>query len=75
VRVTDTGRGIDPAIQSRLFEPFFSTKGPRGTGLGLAVVAEIVERFAGAVEVDSGVGRGTTFTVTLPAVEPAGEWS
>jgi two-component system, cell cycle sensor histidine kinase and response regulator CckA len=75
VRVRDTGRGIDPEIQARLFEPFFSTKGPGGTGLGLAVVAEIVERFAGAVEVDSGVGRGTTFTVTLPAVEPAGEWS
>jgi signal transduction histidine kinase len=73
VRVTDTGRGIDPAIRSRLFEPFFSTKGPRGTGLGLAVVAEIVERFGGAIEVDSRLGEGTTFTVSLPGVEPAGE--
>ena len=75
VRVTDTGRGIDPAIETRLFEPFFSTKGPRGTGLGLAVVAEIVARFKGAVEVESRLGRGTTFTVWLPAVEPAGEQS
>jgi signal transduction histidine kinase len=73
IRVTDTGHGIDPAIRSRLFEPFFSTKGPRGTGLGLAVVAEIVERFGGAITIDSQIGQGTTFTVSLPVLGPAGE--
>lgn len=74
VRVTDTGVGIDPAIKSRLFEPFFSTKGARGTGLGLAMVAEIVNRFDGVIHVESRLGVGTTFAVSLPAVlEPAKE--
>jgi signal transduction histidine kinase len=72
LRVSDTGVGIDPAITARLFEPFFSTKGARGTGLGLAVVAEIVDRFGGAIHVESRLGAGTTFEVTLPA-EPTEE--
>jgi signal transduction histidine kinase len=58
--------GIDPAIRGRLFEPFFSTKGTRGTGLGLAVVSEIVERFGGSIQVESRLGGGTTFAVWLP---------
>jgi signal transduction histidine kinase len=70
LRVTDTGLGIDPDVLPRLYEPFFTTKGRTGTGLGLAVTAEIVERFGGAVRVDSRVGAGTTFAVWLPAVEP-----
>ncbi len=71
LRVSDTGVGIDPAIRPRLFEPFFSTKGPRGTGLGLAAVAEIVGRFGGAIHVDSTLGEGTTIAVSLPvAPEP-----
>ncbi|MEO5822785.1 MAG: ATP-binding protein [Vicinamibacteraceae bacterium] len=73
VRVSDTGGGIDPAIESRVFEPFFSTKGARGTGLGLAVVAEIVDRFGGAIHVDSRVGVGTTFAVSVPAAVEPGE--
>jgi signal transduction histidine kinase len=74
LRVSDTGVGIDPAIRSRLFEPFFSTKGPRGTGLGLAAVSEIVGRFRGAIHVDSTLGAGTTITVSLPASPgPVGE--
>ena len=74
VRVSDTGVGIDPAIRPRLFEPFFSTKGARGTGLGLAVVAEIVDRFGGAIHVESRVGAGTTFAVSVPAAsDPAEE--
>jgi signal transduction histidine kinase len=74
VRVSDTGVGIDPSITSRLFEPFFTTKGATGTGLGLAVVAEIVDRFGGAIDVESRLGEGTTFTVSLPAAsEPAEE--
>jgi two-component system, cell cycle sensor histidine kinase and response regulator CckA len=73
VRVSDTGVGIDPSIKPRLFEPFFSTKGARGTGLGLAVVAEIVERFGGAIHVESRLGAGTTFAVCLPAVSESAE--
>jgi signal transduction histidine kinase len=74
VRVSDTGVGIDPSITSRLFEPFFTTKGATGTGLGLAVVAEIVDRFGGAIHVESRLGVGTTFAVSLPAAsEPAEE--
>ena len=67
VRVSDTGVGIDPSITPRLFEPFFTTKGATGTGLGLAVVAEIVDRFGGAIHVESQLGVGTTFAVSLPA--------
>jgi signal transduction histidine kinase len=74
VRVSDTGVGIDPSITGRLFEPFFTTKGATGTGLGLAVVAEIVDRFGGAIHVESRLGAGTTFAVSLPAAsEPAEE--
>ena len=74
VRVSDTGLGIDPSIIPRLFEPFFTTKGATGTGLGLAVVAEIVDRFGGAIHVESRLGAGTTFEVSLPtASEPAEE--
>ena len=69
-RVIDTGRGIDPTVLPHLFEPFFSTKGWKGTGLGLAVSSEIVERFGGAIHVESRVGAGTTFAVWLPTVDP-----
>jgi signal transduction histidine kinase len=67
-RVSDTGPGMENAVLAHLFEPFFTTKGARGTGLGLAVSAEIVERFGGVIHVDSRVGVGTSFAVWLPAV-------
>jgi CheY-like chemotaxis protein len=69
--VSDTGTGISEENRPHLFEPFFSTK-PRGqgTGLGLAIVAGIVQAHDGRVEVDSEVGKGTTFTVTLPCAAP-----
>ena len=67
VQVADTGRGIPANVLPRIFEPFFTTKPPgQGTGLGLPTVATIVERHGGLIEVTSEVGRGTTFTVTLP---------
>ncbi len=70
VAVEDTGRGIPPESLPHLFEPFFSTKGTRGTGLGLAVTWGIVEGHGGTIDVESEVGRGSRFTVRLP-FEPA----
>jgi len=70
-RIRDEGRGMEPEIQRRIFEPFFSTKGDgTGTGLGLAIVQGIVSRHGGAINVESEQGRGTTFTVLLPTGPP-----
>ncbi len=67
--VSDTGRGIPPENLPHIFEPFFTSKGPKGTGLGLSIVHGIVSRAGGSIEVESTPGRGTTFTLILPAVE------
>jgi signal transduction histidine kinase len=66
VLISDNGCGISESDKRKLFRTFFSTKGSRGTGLGLAVTQKIIEEHNGRIEVDSTVGRGTTFTVTLP---------
>ncbi|MCD6050779.1 MAG: multi-sensor hybrid histidine kinase [Verrucomicrobia bacterium] len=67
-RITDTGTGIPPEIIERIFEPFFSTKGPdKGTGLGLSTVIGIVKSHSGFVRVYSVPNQGTTFSVFLPA--------
>ncbi len=76
VAVSDDGLGIDPDVLPRLFDPFVTTKEEgKGVGLGLAVSRSIVERHEGHISVASEVGRGTTFTITLPvgAVEPRPE--
>jgi len=67
-RVTDTGHGIRPEDLERIFDPFFTTKGiGHGTGLGLSISYGIVKEHRGTITVDSEVGRGSTFTIRLPA--------
>jgi len=68
VSVSDTGTGIPEGNLARIFEPFFTTKpGDRGTGLGLSISSYIVKKLGGTIEVESRLGEGTTFHVTLPA--------
>lgn len=73
IEVSDTGVGIPPENRARIFQPFFSTKGPElGTGLGLSISKDIVERAGGALTVESpvpGTDRGTRFTVRLPIAQ------
>jgi PAS domain S-box-containing protein len=72
VAVEDTGSGMRPDVLSRLFEPFFTTKAlGEGNGLGLSICHGIVESFGGSIEVDSVVGKGTTFRVRLRASQSA----
>jgi signal transduction histidine kinase len=66
--VSDTGSGISPTQHAQIFEPLYTTK-PGGTGLGLFIVQEIVAAHDGQVTMQSTVGHGTTFTITLPLAE------
>ncbi|MDH5299498.1 MAG: response regulator, partial [Desulfobulbaceae bacterium] len=69
LRVADSGCGMEKSVMERIFDPFFTTKGPgEGSGMGLAVAHGIVKSHGGAIRVDSMVGRGSTFTIFLPAM-------
>jgi signal transduction histidine kinase/ligand-binding sensor domain-containing protein len=71
--ISDTGIGMTEDEASKCFEPFFSTKGEKGTGLGLATVFGAVQRFSGTITVTSARGKGTTFTITLPRFQAGPE--
>jgi len=67
IEISDDGAGIPPEILPRIFDPFFTTKPPgEGTGLGLSICHSIVSALGGEIEVESEVGRGSTFRVLLP---------
>ncbi len=69
LQFTDNGSGMPEDVQQKIFEPFFSTKGAHGTGLGLSVSYSIIERHEGTISVSSEPDQGTVFTIELPAVE------
>lgn len=69
LRVRDTGTGMTETVRRRCLEPFFSTKGDRGTGLGLSMVYGIIERHRGQLEIESVIGKGTTFIIRLPVAQ------
>jgi signal transduction histidine kinase len=72
IRVADTGPGIEPEFAERIFDEYFQLRNPnrdtsRGTGLGLAISRRLIQAMGGDILVESAVGKGTTFTITLPA--------
>ena len=69
--IKDTGTGMDEETRRRCLEPFYTTKGERGTGLGLSAVYGIIERHHGSMEIESEKGQGTTFCLRLPVAEGA----
>ncbi len=72
--VTDTGHGIPPGDIHKIFDHFFTTKGPgKGTGLGLSVTRNIIKKLSGSIEVESQPGKGTRFTVFFPRVDASME--
>ena len=68
VRIADTGSGIEPEMIEKIFEPFISTK-ETGSGLGLFISHNIIHNHSGQIEVNSEVGKGTTFILTLPILK------
>lgn len=71
IEITDTGVGMDERTRKHCIEPFFTTKGDRGTGLGLAMVHGTVERHGGVLQIDSEPGQGTTIRLSFTAAAPA----
>ena len=73
IQIIDNGPGIPEKLHLKIFQPFFTTKGTakrgeaKGTGLGLAICRDILAHHHGRIEVESVVGKGTTFTLSLPA--------
>lgn len=70
VEIADTGSGMPEAVMGRIFDPFFTTKGSKGTGLGLSICHGVVKAVGGEIAVESEVGKGSVFRITLPAASP-----
>jgi signal transduction histidine kinase/CheY-like chemotaxis protein len=70
LQVEDTGLGMDEETRRRCLEPFFTTKGERGTGLGLAMVYGVAQRHNAEIEIDSAIGKGTTMRMSFPVAVP-----
>jgi len=66
VNVTDNGEGMADGVKKNIFDPFYSTKGVAGTGLGMSMVYGVVDRHGGKIEVESGLGKGSTFALQFP---------
>ncbi|MBT6052965.1 MAG: response regulator, partial [Candidatus Scalindua sp.] len=66
VSISDTGKGMTKEVKSYMFDPFFTTKCPEGTGLGMSIAYGIITRHGGKIEVESDLGRGSTFTLQFP---------
>jgi signal transduction histidine kinase len=67
IEIKDTGKGIPPEVKEKIFDPFFTTKPVgEGTGLGLSITHSIIKKHNGLIEIESEIGKGTTFTVKLP---------
>ena len=73
VAIEDNGPGIPAQVMGRLFEPYFSTKAEKGTGLGLALSREYIDRFGGVLRAENRAGGGARFVIDLPALYSAGE--
>ncbi len=71
VSISDTGKGMTEEVKKKVFDPFFTTRRPKGTGLGMSEVYSILSRHNGKIEVNSEIGRGSTFTLQLPIVTEA----
>ena len=67
ITFTDTGEGMSEEVKKRVFDPFFTTKSPLGTGLGMSTVYGIITRYGGKIEVESESGKGSVFTLQIPA--------
>ncbi len=66
IEIADTGQGMDEAVARKIFEPFFTTKETgKGTGLGLSLAHMIIDRMKGTIDVESHIGKGTTFFIKL----------
>lgn len=72
VEVADSGAGMPPEVRSRVFDPFYTTKGSRGSGLGLSVSYGIIQQHSGTIVVDSEIDQGTLFRIELPIAD--GDW-
>ena len=71
IAITDNGPGMPDDVKNHIFEPFFSTKDVgKGTGLGLSIVHGIIKTHNGKIEVETEIGKGTTFFIWLPKIQP-----